>query len=379
MRYARGSHRWDAVYRPNLFVSSMPIPGTEGELVPDVDALAAAGDAEVLTFATEPGDVVVHHARTLHAAGGNRSTTTRRRAISVRYCGDDARVLVRAGAPLKPYQQDVTDGAVLDSPDCSGSARGPVCARRRAAEAPLRPSWSCEPVTRELATVHVSFRGTLTDMDDLGHPVFDADNHYYEALDAFTRHLDPRSGPRTVQWAEINGRKYHVVGGRVSRAVVNPTFNPIAKAGAMHDYFRGNPEGRNPLEFLREREPIRPEYRDRDARLGVMDEQGLDQLWLFPTLGDALRGAAEGRPRGGDDHVHRVQPVARRRTGASRTRTGSSPRRTSRSATSTGRCRSSSGRSTRAPGRSACARRPCSRRPVRSPRRTRCSTRSGPA
>jgi predicted TIM-barrel fold metal-dependent hydrolase len=122
-------------------------------------------------------------------------------------------------------------------------------------------------------------------MDELGHPVFDADNHYYEALDAFTRHLDPRLGPRTVQWCEIGGRRYHVVGGRVSHAVVNPTFDPIAKAGAMHDYFRGNPEGRNPLEFLREREPIRPEYRDRDARLAVMDEQGVAQIWLFPTLG----------------------------------------------------------------------------------------------
>lgn len=118
VRYARGSHRWDHVYRPNLFVSPMPIPGTEGELVPDVDALAANGDVEVLTFATGPGDVVVHHARTLHAAGGNRSATTRRRAISVRYCGDDARVLVRTGAPLKAYQHGVTDGEVLDSPDC---------------------------------------------------------------------------------------------------------------------------------------------------------------------------------------------------------------------------------------------------------------------
>jgi ectoine hydroxylase-related dioxygenase (phytanoyl-CoA dioxygenase family) len=118
VRYARGSHRGDAVYRPNLFVSSMPIPGTEGELVPDVDALAAAGNAEVVTFTTGPGDVVVHHARTLHAAGGNRSRTTRRRAISVRYCGDDARVLVRAGAPMKPYQEHVIDGALPDSPDC---------------------------------------------------------------------------------------------------------------------------------------------------------------------------------------------------------------------------------------------------------------------
>ena len=32
-------------------------------------------------------------------------------------------------------------------------------------------------------------------MSDVDYPVFDADNHYYEALDAFTRHLDPRLGP----------------------------------------------------------------------------------------------------------------------------------------------------------------------------------------
>jgi len=122
-------------------------------------------------------------------------------------------------------------------------------------------------------------------MTGLDYRAFDADNHYYEALDAFTRHLDPRLGPRTVQWAEIGGRKYHVVGGRVSRAVVNPTFDPVAKPGAMHDYFRGNPEGRSPLEFLRDRERIRPEYRDRDARLAVLDEHGLEAVWLFPTLG----------------------------------------------------------------------------------------------
>lgn len=122
-------------------------------------------------------------------------------------------------------------------------------------------------------------------MSELGHSVFDCDNHYYEALDAFTRHLDPKLGPRCVQWCDIGGRQYHVVGGRVSRAVTNPTFDPIAKPGAMHDYFRGNPEGRNPLEFLAEREPVRPAYRDRDARLAEMDAQGLDKIWLFPTLG----------------------------------------------------------------------------------------------
>jgi predicted TIM-barrel fold metal-dependent hydrolase len=122
-------------------------------------------------------------------------------------------------------------------------------------------------------------------MANLDHPVFDCDNHYYEALDAFTRHLDPKLGPRCVQWAEIGGRKYHVIAGQVSHAVVNPTFNPIAKAGALHEYFRGNPRGKSPLEFLREREPIPAAYRERDARLAVMDKQGLEAIWLFPTLG----------------------------------------------------------------------------------------------
>jgi predicted TIM-barrel fold metal-dependent hydrolase len=53
----------------------------------------------------------------------------------------------------------------------------------------------------------------------------------------------------------------------------------------MYDYFRGNPDGRDPLSMLSEREPIRPEYRDRDERIRVLDEQGLAACWLFPTLG----------------------------------------------------------------------------------------------
>ena len=134
-------------------------------------------------------------------------------------------------------------------------------------------------------------------MHTLDYPVFDADNHYYEALDAFTRHLDPALGPRVIEWAEVNGRRYHSVGGRINHAVTNPTFNPISPAGALFDYFRGNPNGVPMHELMGRPEPIRPEYRDRDARLAVMDAQGIAQVWLFPTLGmlyeEALRDDPE--------------------------------------------------------------------------------------
>ena len=121
--------------------------------------------------------------------------------------------------------------------------------------------------------------------DDLGYVPFDCDNHYYEAEDAFTRHLDPKHGSRVIEWCQIGKRKYHVIGGKVSHAVTNPTFDPVSPAGAMSEYFRGNPTGKNPMEYLGRPEPIRPEYRDRDARLRTMDDQGLSKIWLFPTLG----------------------------------------------------------------------------------------------
>ena len=127
-------------------------------------------------------------------------------------------------------------------------------------------------------------------------PVFDADNHYYEALDAFTRHLPPKLGPRVIEWVDINGRQYHALGGRVSRAVSNPTFNPITPPGALVDYFRGNPHGRPMHELMGKPEPTRAEYRDRDARLATMDAQGLSKVWLFPTLGMLYEEALKHDP-----------------------------------------------------------------------------------
>ncbi len=120
---------------------------------------------------------------------------------------------------------------------------------------------------------------------ELGYLPFDCDNHYYEAPDAFTRHVPDHMQQRCVQWCEINGRKHHVVAGTVSRAVANPTWDPIAKPGALHEYFRGNPDGRSPLEMLKDREPLPAEYMDRDARVHRIREQGLQAVWLFPTLG----------------------------------------------------------------------------------------------
>jgi predicted TIM-barrel fold metal-dependent hydrolase len=131
----------------------------------------------------------------------------------------------------------------------------------------------------------VAYAGAREAAVTLGFAPFDCDHHYYEAHDAFTRHVPRPMRRRCVEWAEIGGRRYHVLGGRVSHAVANPTWNPIAKPGALYGYFRGNPQGLSPVELLKDREPLPAAYQDREARLRTVEAQGLEAIWLFPTLG----------------------------------------------------------------------------------------------
>jgi predicted TIM-barrel fold metal-dependent hydrolase len=121
-------------------------------------------------------------------------------------------------------------------------------------------------------------------MDLTFRPV-DADQHYYEKLDSCTRHLDPAFRDRGVQVVEQGTHKLLLAGGRLFRFIPNPTFDPVIVPGCLDPMFRGQvPEGVDPRSLPRV-EPIHAEYQDPDARLAVLDEQGLDRALLFPTLG----------------------------------------------------------------------------------------------
>jgi predicted TIM-barrel fold metal-dependent hydrolase len=131
-------------------------------------------------------------------------------------------------------------------------------------------------------------------MSELGFRPFDADNHYYEAEDAFTRHIDPKMAKRCMQWAEVDGKRRLLVAGKINKFIPNPTFDPIAKPGSLEDYFRGrNTEGIDMKTMFGDLEPLssHPGYRNRDARLQLLDEQGMDGALLFPTLGVGMQEA----------------------------------------------------------------------------------------
>src|SRR5579859_4803022 len=94
-----------------------------------------------------------------------------------------------------------------------------ICRSSRAGASP-----TCSPCSEPTPKVSRSTPEMTLMLPDDPRP-FDADNHYYEPLDAFTRHLDPAWRSRAVDVAEIGGRVRYIVGGKVNRAVSNPTFD----------------------------------------------------------------------------------------------------------------------------------------------------------
>ena len=121
----------------------------------------------------------------------------------------------------------------------------------------------------------------------LGYDVWDADNHLYEAVDAYTRHL-PKRYEGAIRFVDVNGRDKLEILGKVSETIPNPTYVVIPTPGAWTEYFRGNnPEGKSLRELA---QPIRcpEEFRRPDLRLRLMDEQGVDGCVLFPTTAGLL-------------------------------------------------------------------------------------------
>jgi predicted TIM-barrel fold metal-dependent hydrolase len=127
-------------------------------------------------------------------------------------------------------------------------------------------------------------------------PIFDADNHLYETQDAFTRHLPDRY-KGAIDYVDVRGRTKIVVRGQISNYIPNPTFEVVARPGAMEEYFRvGNPDGKDRRAIFGE--PMRsiPAFREPAARVELMDEQGLDRTLLFPTLASLLEERMKDDP-----------------------------------------------------------------------------------
>lgn len=118
VEFIRGSHTWGKWFTPTKFTGIDYERGNDGsETIPDIEADRNRYD--IVSFGLEPGDCVAFNFKTVHGAAGNMSTGTRRRAISFRWTGDDARFAIRPGEMSPPFLEfDLCThkpGDVLDS------------------------------------------------------------------------------------------------------------------------------------------------------------------------------------------------------------------------------------------------------------------------
>lgn len=117
------------------------------------------------------------------------------------------------------------------------------------------------------------------------YPIIDADNHYYEPDDCFTRHLEPEFADRACRIVreEPDAPGIPYIGEEPSYYLA---ANPADRMGRPGVHAAAKDLRYRPLadrEMLRPSEV--PRFYDRDARLRWMDEEEIEAVVMWPSLG----------------------------------------------------------------------------------------------
>lgn len=101
LRLIAGSHRWAKPVLPVRWATDAAFYAAPGDYLPVPDPDREPGH-RVLEWDLDPGDAVLFDFRTVHGARGNPGAG-RRRVLSLRFVGDDARYVARPGPTSPPF------------------------------------------------------------------------------------------------------------------------------------------------------------------------------------------------------------------------------------------------------------------------------------
>jgi predicted TIM-barrel fold metal-dependent hydrolase len=118
---------------------------------------------------------------------------------------------------------------------------------------------------------------------DLGYRMFDADNHYYETRDAFTRFIEPAYRDRVFRVGiGEHGREQWFLGDQPHGYFPHWSFETAQKPGGLKEVLRNLKSG--VISDARAEIPMDPAFQHREPRLARMDEQRVESAALMPTL-----------------------------------------------------------------------------------------------
>src|SRR6185437_10921608 len=120
--------------------------------------------------------------------------------------------------------------------------------------------------------------------DAFPYQLVDCDTHCYETRDAFTRHLPKEwAGEAIAPVIMPNGDEKIMAGDRIANfnSEQGSGYDLAPRPGSLKEMLHGMASGA-PVENYGAG-PMQPEYRDRAARLALMDRQGVERAVIFPS------------------------------------------------------------------------------------------------
>jgi len=133
-------------------------------------------------------------------------------------------------------------------------------------------------------------------MVELGYATVDADNHYYEPVDAFTRHIERDKAHLAFHLDVLDGVEQPVIDGRSAATFIYGGFfrDHIARPGSMREMLRQVKKGAMTDETNPVVGPAERAWFERDARLELMDRQRVASTLLFPSTGVCVEPTFQG-------------------------------------------------------------------------------------
>ena len=120
----------------------------------------------------------------------------------------------------------------------------------------------------------------------LDYAVIDADNHYYESPDCFTRHIEAKYREKAVSASERDDGTWEVKIGSEPYTFFEPKFDRTNPPGSLLTILRAKDTDPNfKWSDSYSADNMLPEYQDKKLRLAMMDEQGIEATMMFPSFG----------------------------------------------------------------------------------------------
>ncbi|MGD1241432.1 amidohydrolase family protein [Mycobacterium seoulense] len=148
----------------------------------------------------------------------------------------------------------------------------------------------------------------LADPASLGFAMVDADNHFYEPRDCFSTYADPGAKDLIFHSEDVDGEEQYFIAGRRFTYLEKPFEDIQVKPGALAEMLRSryreippdNDENVGPrhpdFEGSSAFTPMHPSWQNRDARIAVMNNQGVQASVMLPTLGVTVEHFVKDNP-----------------------------------------------------------------------------------